>query len=99
MDNGALAGPRSSVKNALAVLQELGPPLALHVNISKYEVFSHSSLDIFPSGIKKSRKPNMEILGSPIDDAEFCHQFISHKRFEAQNLRSRLGDVWILRWP
>eukprot|EP00731_Ephydatia_muelleri_P027927 Em0019g800a len=33
MDDGALAGPRSSVMNVLALLQELGPPLSLHVNI------------------------------------------------------------------
>ena len=49
MDDGALAGPRSSVMNVLALLQELGPPLGLRVNIHKYEVFSHSSLDIFGS--------------------------------------------------
>ena len=86
MDDGALAGPMSSVMNVLALLQELGPPLGLHVNIRKCEVFSQSSLDIFPAGIKKSNNPNIEILGSPIGDADFCHQFISHKRSEAQNL-------------
>ena len=44
LDDGALAGPRSSVRNVLALLQELGPLLGLHVKIHK--VFSHSSLDI-----------------------------------------------------
>ena len=79
MDYGALAGPRSSVMNVLALLQELGPPLGLHVNIRKCEVFNQSSLDIFPAGIKKSNNPKIEILGSPIGDADLCHQFISHK--------------------
>ena len=96
MDDGALAGSRSSVMNVLALLQELGPPLGLHVNIRKCEVFSQSSLDIFPAGIKKSNNPNIEILGSPIRDADYCHQFISHKRSEAQNLLSKLADVGLV---
>ena len=71
MDDGALAGQRSSVMNVLALLQELGPPLGLHVNIRKCEVLSQNSLDIFPAGIKNFNKPNIEILGSPIGDADF----------------------------
>ena len=59
MDDGALAGPRSSVMNVLALLQELDPPLGLHVNIHKCEVFSQSSLDIFLAGIKKSNNRNI----------------------------------------
>ena len=93
LDDGALAGPGSSVYNILAMLQELGPPLDLHVNIHKCEVFSHSSLDLFPVAIKKSHTPNLDILGSPIGDAEFCHHYIAHKRLEAQSLLSRLDDV------
>ena len=46
LDDGALAGPGSSVYNILAMLQELGPSLGLHVNIHKCEVFSHSSLQL-----------------------------------------------------
>eukprot|EP00731_Ephydatia_muelleri_P039251 Em1273g1a len=75
LDDGALAGPRSS--NILALLQELGPPLGLHVNIRKCEVLGQSSLDCFPSDIKKSNNPNIDILGSPIGDTEFCHKFIT----------------------
>ena len=96
MDDGALAGPRSSVMNVLDLLQQLGPPLGLHDNIRKCEVFSQSSLDIFPAGIKMSNNPNIEILGSPIRDADFCHQLISHKRSEAQNLLSKLVDVGLV---
>eukprot|EP00731_Ephydatia_muelleri_P022960 Em0015g543a len=96
LDDGALAGPGSSVYNILAMLQELGPPLGLHVNIHKCEVFSHSSLDLFPAAIKKSHTPNLDILGSPIGDAEFCHHYIAHKRLEAQSLLSRLDDVGLI---
>eukprot|EP00731_Ephydatia_muelleri_P005262 Em0002g1438a len=96
LDDGALAGPGSSVYNILAMLQELGPPLDLHVNIHKCEVFSHSSLDLFPAAIKKSHTPNLDILGSPIGDAEFCHHYIAHKQLEAQSLLSRLDDVGLI---
>ncbi|KAL5473587.1 hypothetical protein EMCRGX_G028089 [Ephydatia muelleri] len=96
LDDGALAGPGSSVYNILAMLQELGPPLGLHVNIHKCEVFSHSSLDLFPAAIKKSHTPNLDILGSPIGDAEFCHHYIAHKRLEAQSLLTRLDDVGLI---
>ena len=85
--------------NILAMLQELGPPLGLHVNIHKCEVFSHSSLDLFPAAIKKSHTPNLDIsfpMGSPIGDAEFCHHYIAHKRLEAQSLLSRLDDVGLI---
>ena len=82
--------------NILAMLQELGPPLGLHVNIHKCEMFSHSSLDLFPAAIKKSHTPNLDILGSPIGDAEFCHHYIAHKRLEAQILLSRLDDVGLI---
>ena len=96
LDDGALAGPGSSVYNILAMLQELGPPLGLHVNIHKCEVFSHSSLDLFPAAIKTSHTPNLDILGSPIGDAEFCHHYIAHKWLEAQSLLPRLDDVSLI---
>ena len=59
-------------------------------------MFSHSSLDLFPAAIKKSHTPNLDILGSPLGDAEFCHHYIAHKRLEAQSLLSRLDDVGLI---
>ena len=46
LHDGILAGPRSSLRNALALLQGLGPPLSLHVNIAKCEVLSNCSRDV-----------------------------------------------------
>ena len=39
LDDGALASPRSSLCSVLTLIQDLGPPLGLHNNISKCEVF------------------------------------------------------------
>ena len=40
LDDNALAGPRPSLHIVLTLIQELGPPLGLNINISKCEVFS-----------------------------------------------------------
>ena len=38
LDDGAVAGPSTEVKRVLAILEEWGPSLGLHVNIPKCEV-------------------------------------------------------------
>ena len=45
---GIFAGPRSSLCSVLKLIQERGPPLGLHINISKCEVFSCKGLSSFP---------------------------------------------------
>ena len=92
-DDGVLAGPISAVHRALALIKVIGPPLGLFVNMSKCEVFSRSDLSLFPSDMKQSHNPNIEILGIPIGDKDFCSAFISRKRSEARPLLERLEEV------
>ena len=78
---------------------ELGPPLGLHLNIKKCEVFSSGCLAHFPIEMKQSSKPNLEILGIPIGDADFCRAVLDRKRSEAGFLLKRLGKStpkWLL---
>eukprot|EP00731_Ephydatia_muelleri_P032417 Em0023g924a len=70
--------------------------LGLLVNVSKCEVFSHHNLDVFPSGMKASDKPNIVILGVAIGDLDFCSSFISTKQMEARALLSQLEQVGVL---
>ena len=93
LDDGVLAGPSSHVRKALGLLIELGPPLGLHVNIKKCEVFSSGCLTHFPMEMKQSSKPNLEILGIPIGDSVFCRAVLDRKRSEAGVLLKRLDDV------
>ena len=93
LDDGVFAGPSSHVRKALDLLIELGPPLGLHVNIKKCEVFSRGCLAHFPIEMKQSSKPNLEILGIPIGDADFCRAVLDRKRSEAGFLLKRLEDV------
>ena len=39
LDDGVVAGPNTEVRRVLAILEEKGRSLGLHVNIAKYEVF------------------------------------------------------------
>eukprot|EP00731_Ephydatia_muelleri_P035412 Em0121g7a len=85
-----------SLCRCLSLLQVHGPALGLLVNESKCEVFSHHNLDVFPSGMKASDKPNIVILGVAIGDLDFCSSFISTKRMEARALLFKLEQVGVL---
>ena len=73
-----MAGESSSVLRALTINQAQGPSLGIYVNLKKCELFSviFSDLSSFPPSIQTS---NMEILGAPIGDVEFCRKFFSIK--------------------
>eukprot|EP00731_Ephydatia_muelleri_P037436 Em0470g2a len=57
LDDGVLAGPSLHVRKALSLLIELGPPLGLHVNIKKCEVFSSGCLSHFPMEMNSPANP------------------------------------------
>ena len=54
MDDGVVAGVSSEVRRVLAILEEKGPSLGLHINIPKCEVFCCGDLSLFPSSMKQS---------------------------------------------
>ena len=76
--------------------EEKGHSLGLHVNINKCEVFCHSDLSHFPPSMKQSHQPNIEILGIPIGDLDFCTTFISHKHGLAKQLMLQIEEVGAL---
>ena len=92
-DDGVLAGPIYAVHSALALIKVIGPPLGLFMTMSKCEVFSRSDLSLFPIDMQQSHNPNIEILGIPIGDKDFCSAFISRKRSEARPLLEYLEEV------
>ena len=68
VDDGVLAGNRSDVVRALHLIEELGPHSGHHINITKCELFSRIGNSLFPSVVKLSLLPNLEILGITIGD-------------------------------
>ena len=93
LDDGILAGKKSSIRRSLSLLQELGPPLGLYINISKCELYCPGDTPTFPSELKVSHLPHFEILGCPIGDYIYCANFIASKRLQAHKLLLRLKDV------
>ena len=69
-----LAGLISAVLYVLSIVKDLGPPLGLHINLSKRESFSVHDLNMFPDEIKTSNVPHFDILRAPIGDqcGRFC---------------------------
>ena len=53
IDDGVVAGPITAVLCVLSIIKDLGPPLGLHINLSKCELFSVNDLSRFPDEMKK----------------------------------------------
>ena len=93
IDDGVIAGPKQAVAHALSIIQGLGPPLGLHINNAKCELYSPCDLGLFSSEMKRSASPHFEILGTPIGDVLFCGTFVAQKRAEALHLLKQLEEV------
>ena len=52
IDDGVVAGPISAVVHVLSIVKALGPPLGLHINLSKCELFSVDDLNMIPDEMK-----------------------------------------------
>ena len=92
-DDGVVAGPISAVLRVLSIIKDLGPPLGLHINLSKCELFSVNDLSRFPDEMKKSNVPHFDILGASIGDFLFCAKYIAEKRTDASKLLQQLAQV------
>ena len=77
MDDGVLAGPRAALCRALTI----------YLNVKSC---SHS-LNLFPSSMMSSDKPNLVILGAPIGDNEFCSSFVFPR---ASEMLQVCGPSW-----
>ena len=67
--------------------------MGIHINSAKCELFSHYGNSTFPSAVKFSYYPNIDILGVPIGDYQHCSKFIAGKCADAKKLLSSLVDV------
>eukprot|EP00731_Ephydatia_muelleri_P030964 Em0022g478a len=76
------------------LIEELGPPFGIFINLAKCELFSRNELSsTFPVMIKSSQVPHFEILGAPIGDFLFCSKFIASRHKIASKLLSKLEEV------
>ena len=86
-----LAGTKSAVLRAMHLIDELGPPFGILINLAKCELFSRNELSsTFPVS---SQVPHFEVLGGPIGDFLFCSKFIASRHKIASKLFSKLEEV------
>ena len=94
LNDGVLAGTKSAVLRAMHLIEELGPPFGILINLTKCELFSRNELSsTFPVMIKSSQVPHFEILGAPIGDFLFCSKFIASRHKIAQSCFLNLEEV------
>ena len=53
-DDGILAGSKSSLLQALTIIENMGPSLGIFINLSKCEVFCGSDTTMFPDSMEAS---------------------------------------------
>ena len=86
LDDGVFCGTRADLTQVLHLIDNAAPWLGLVLNKRKCEVYSASSLDSFHPDVIRSNNPNLEILGVPIGDQDFCSSFISKRCDRASSL-------------
>lgn len=60
----------------------------------KCELFDRcNDFKLFPSEINTSTCPNLDIMGSPIGDAQYCSAYIASKRSAASSLLTVIETV------
>ena len=76
LDDGVIGGRNNLVSRALEVIQTVGPPLGMELNLSKNEIVKFTTqADCFPAEFKRFYR-NFELLGAPIGDEVHCTEFI-----------------------
>ena len=88
LDDGVLAGSKSSLLWALTIIENMGPSLGIFINLSKCEVFCGSDTTMCPDSMKACHTLNLDILGAPIGDYIPCAKFIASTRVVALKLPS-----------
>ena len=64
LDDGVLAGTKSAVLRAMHLIEELGPPFGIFINLAKCELFSRNELSsTFPVVL---RYPVLRYSGPPL---------------------------------
>ena len=92
LEDGVLAGTKSSLLRALTIIQDKGPSLCIFISLSKCG--SHTTL--FPDSMKASHSPNVDILGAPIGDYIHSAKLFAYICVEALKLLFKLDNVAII---
>ena len=72
-----------------------GPPLGLHLNVKKNEIWwpSRSEGDPFPADVDRIDNAGVKLLGAPIGTAEFTTDFVQKKLKALKEVCNALREV------
>jgi hypothetical protein len=93
LDDGVFCGSTKMIHKVIKGLEAAAEKTGLVMNLAKCELFSQADLGSFPARIVKSSAPNLEILGAPIGEDQFCSNYIDVKREEAGKLLKILPEL------
>jgi hypothetical protein len=91
LDDGHLVGNVSSLLKCLELIQELGPPLGLHLNLSKCVIFGPKKAT-FPQEIGLATE-GLVVLGAPVGDSNFVSKEVQVIVCKAGSLISQSRDI------
>lgn len=80
LDDGVVIGTHEELRTVIALIEEHGPPLGLHLSRSKSEIWWPAPNDtewlFYPEGIAMVRDDGVKLLGSPIGSADFANRLL-----------------------
>ena len=97
LDDGVIGGRNKLVSRALEVIQTVGPPLGMELNLSKNEIVKFTTqADCFPAEFKRFYR-NFELLGAPIGDEVHCTEFIVN--YTKKRVQHIMGALMLIQDP
>jgi hypothetical protein len=93
LDDGILCGSAKATKACLDSITAATEWSGLELHMGKFHLHSRGDLSRFPKDAKKFHHPNIEILGAPVGDSQFCETHIKKKQLEAEKLLDELSRL------
>ena len=95
LDDGTIVGPVDEVYQVFKLLQEKGPALGLHLNVSKNELWwpNRASEDPFPAEVERLDNAGVKLLGAPIGTRAFTIEFVK-KKLKLWRLCASVSRKW-----
>jgi hypothetical protein len=90
LDDGTLMGTHEELRQAIEIIQQMGPELGLHINLNKTQVWCGRNEEVefvlYPEGIQFRVGGGFKLLGSPIGDNDFCESHFFKLNEKIENL-------------
>lgn len=95
LDDGTIIGDVQDVHGVFEFLRKEGPPLGLHLNVKKNEIWwpCRAEGDPFPADVDRIDNTGVKLLGAPIGTPEFTIDFVQKKLKALKDVCNALREV------